>query len=327
MLAFEPPDWRGLLGGEGERTGEPTLGGVLACNLAGPRRVRAGSARDYFLGFSAVNGRGERWKAGGKVVKNVTGYDMCKLQAGAYGTLSVLAEVTLKVMPKPETACTLLLHALADDIAIARIVARLEHALSRCRRQRICRPRSARRSGVAAVAQGLGGRDRVAARRSGAFRRLPRQGAGNAVRAWGAPRRERHRAALDGRSAGAAVAGASARLRLATLPDAVAGGRSSSTPCAENSSWPRLSIDWGGGLVWLSLDAGDAGPDGGAARVRAAMARAGGHSTLVVAPDATRAAAPAFEPVQGALAALSKRVKTSFDPNGVFNPGRMQEGQ
>ena len=114
MLAFEPPDWRALLGAEGE----PTLGGVIACNLAGPRRVRAGSARDYILGFSAVNGFGEIWKAGGKVVKNVTGYDMCKLQAGAYGTLSALTEVTIKVMPKPETACTIVLHGLADDVAI-----------------------------------------------------------------------------------------------------------------------------------------------------------------------------------------------------------------
>ena len=114
MLAFEPPDWRALLGAEGE----PTLGGVIACNLAGSRRVRAGSARDYILGFSAVNGFGEIWKAGGKVVKNVTGYDMCKLQAGAYGTLSALTEVTVKVMPKPETACTIVLHGLADDVAI-----------------------------------------------------------------------------------------------------------------------------------------------------------------------------------------------------------------
>ena len=104
--------------------GEPTLGGAIACNLAGPRRVRAGSARDYLLGFSAVNGFGEVWKAGGKVVKNVTGYDMCKLQAGAYGTLSVLTEVTLKMMPKPETACTLALHGLADEAAIAAMARR-----------------------------------------------------------------------------------------------------------------------------------------------------------------------------------------------------------
>ncbi|MFZ0605443.1 MAG: FAD-binding protein, partial [Roseiarcus sp.] len=108
MLAFEPPDWRALLGAEGAET----LGGVVACNMAGSRRVRAGSARDYVLGFAAVNGFGEIWKAGGKVVKNVTGYDMCKLQAGAYGTLSALTEITLKVMPRPETACTIVVHGL-----------------------------------------------------------------------------------------------------------------------------------------------------------------------------------------------------------------------
>ncbi len=115
MFAFEPPDWRMLLG----REGEPTLGGVLACNLAGPRRVRAGAARDHFLGFSAVNGWGDAWKAGGRVVKNVTGYDLCKLQAGAYGTLSVLTEVSVKVLPAPETSCSVVLTGLSDQAAIA----------------------------------------------------------------------------------------------------------------------------------------------------------------------------------------------------------------
>ena len=114
MLSFEPPDWRGLLGTEGE----PTLGGTIACNLSGPRRLRAGAARDYFLGFSAINGRGESFKAGGKVVKNVTGYDLCKLMAGSFGTLALLTEVTIKVMPRPETACTLLLPGLSDETAI-----------------------------------------------------------------------------------------------------------------------------------------------------------------------------------------------------------------
>ena len=139
MLAFEPPDWRALLGAEGAET----LGGVVACNMAGSRRVRSGSPRDYVLGFSAVNGFGEIWKAGGKVVKNVTGYDMCKLQAGAYGTLSALTEITLKVMPGPETACTIVLHGLADEAAISIAGACAQFAVRGFRRGALAQLRSA----------------------------------------------------------------------------------------------------------------------------------------------------------------------------------------
>src|SRR3954468_19156741 len=115
MLAFEPPDWRGLLGSE---AAEPTLGGVLACNLSGPRRIKAGAARDHFLGFRAVSGRAEIFKAGGKVVKNVTGYDLCKLMAGSYGTLAALEEVTVKVLPRPEAVTTVLFSGVAPGPAV-----------------------------------------------------------------------------------------------------------------------------------------------------------------------------------------------------------------
>ena len=116
QLAFEPGDWGPLYG---EAAGQGTIGGVLACNLSGPRRLKAGAARDHFLGVSAVSGRGEIFKAGGKVVKNVTGYDLPKLLCGSYGTLAVMAEVTLKVLPAPEKSRTVLLFGLDDDRAIA----------------------------------------------------------------------------------------------------------------------------------------------------------------------------------------------------------------
>src|SRR6202020_3100390 len=113
-LAFEPMDYAVLLGGP---AGAGTVGGTIAANLSGPRRIKAGAARDHFLGFTAVPRRGETFKSGGRVVKNVTGYDLCKVIAGSWGTLAVMTDVTIKTLPKAETEATVLLFGLDDAAA------------------------------------------------------------------------------------------------------------------------------------------------------------------------------------------------------------------
>src|SRR5438477_7412901 len=119
-LAFEPMDYGPLLGSE---IGAATIGGAIAANLSGPRRIKSGAARDHFLGFSAGSGRAETFKSGGRVVKNVTGYDLCKLLAGSFGTLAAMTEVTIKVLPRPETEATVLLSGLDDAKAVAAMTA------------------------------------------------------------------------------------------------------------------------------------------------------------------------------------------------------------
>ena len=121
QFAFEPMNTSVLLG----TSGNGTIGGMIGAGLAGPRRIRAGGARDHLLGAHAVSGFGDSFKTGGRVVKNVTGYDLCKLLAGSWGTLAVMTEVTLKVMPKPESERTLVLRGLDDLSAVRAMTAAL----------------------------------------------------------------------------------------------------------------------------------------------------------------------------------------------------------
>lgn len=319
MLAFEPPNWCALL----HSAGTPTLGGTLACNLAGPRRVRAGAARDFFLGFSAVNGRGEIWKAGGKVVKNVTGFDMCKLQAGAFGTLSVLTEATLKVVPQPESECTILLYSLGDDRAIEVMAAALNSSLEVCSAAHLPTT-AARRSGVEGVASGLGaitalrleGPGPSVAYRADAFEEKFGRGArlhnGDSARFWAEvgdvqrllPEEPRVVWRLCPTPSTAAVIAADVRAHFESA---------------------EFFYDWGGGQVWLSIASDDAGPDAGASLVRGTLGQHGGTSTLVVAPHNARERVPVFDPIEGAVAQLTHRIKHGFDPQGVLNYGRMQK--
>lgn len=314
MLAFEPPDWRGLRAS----SSEPTLGGTLSCNLAGPRRIKAGAARDHFLGFTGVNGFGEIFKAGGKVVKNVTGYDLCKLIAGSYGTLAVLGEVTVKTVPRPDDSCSLLVLGLDDDAAIAAMAEALNapHEVSAAAHlpSAIARNSSASTAGHSITALRIEGSAASIAFRAQALREL--LGPFGQIemleqvmseRLW----REIARAAP--------LLSPEKRLiwRL-SLPPATG---------AEVMAAIRGQIDvagfydWGGGLLWLAVGARD--EDGGASIIRATLATCGGHATLVRAPDAVRAATPVFQPLPPALDTLTRRVKDSFDPRHIFNPGRL----
>jgi glycolate oxidase FAD binding subunit len=309
MLAFEPPDWRSLLGDGGE----PTLGGVLACNLSGPRRSKAGAARDHFLGFRAVSGRGEIFKAGGKVVKNVTGYDLCKLMAGSYGTLAALEEVTVKVLPRPETEATVMLAGVPPDSASRLMTAALGSPHEVSAAAYLPTGYGPIVSPACVVLRVEGPAPSVAFRR----RALQNEFAAGASQV------------LEAQDSAALWRAIGNILPLAHLQDravwrmSVAPSRGAEL--AETVA-RRLDaewfLDWGGGVAWVAVP--EEG-DGGAAVIRNAVGLAG-HATLVKASPALRRAVAVFEPQPAPLAALSRRVKEAFDPAHILNPGRMVEG-
>jgi glycolate oxidase FAD binding subunit len=312
-LAFEPMDYGPILGAA---PGRGTLGGALAANLSGPRRIKAGAARDHFLGFTAVSGRGETFKSGGRVVKNVTGYDLCKVLAGSYGTLAAMTDVTVKVLPRAETEQTLLVLGL-DDAAAAKAMS-------------IAMGSSNDVSGAAHFPAPLAAT--IQAEASTAVTALRLEGVAPSV----AHRMRALDALLKPFGATAELKeDASRKLWKGTrdvMPlanDDRALWRISAAPMRAHEITKAIGeacacfYDWAGGLVWAALPVAD---DAGAAIVRRAVAATGGHATLIRAPAAIRAAVPVFQPQDEALAALTRRVKESFDPKGMFGPGRMWAG-
>jgi glycolate oxidase FAD binding subunit len=300
-----------------------TIGGALAANLSGPRRIKAGAARDHFLGFSAVNGRGELFKAGGRVVKNVTGYDLCKLLAGSFGTLAALTDVTVKVLPAAEETRTALVFGLAEGPAIKALVAALGSAHE-----------------VSAAAH----LPRTIAAGSGVPLVSAAAAAVTAVRVEGFPASVAFRArALADLLAPLGAVGELGRedslafwreirdVRPFAAEPQLCLWRVSVPPASGPALVARVAAaletrayyDWGGGLVWLGLAPNG---DAGAAVVRAALAASGGNATLMRAPDPVRAAVAVFEPLADGVARLSQRVKESFDPRGILNPGRLYAG-
>jgi glycolate oxidase FAD binding subunit len=320
-LAFEPMDYGPLLG---MAAGAGTIGGALAANLSGPRRIKAGSARDHFLGVNAVSGRGEAFKSGGRVVKNVTGYDLCKLLAGSWGTLAAMTEVTIKTLPRAETEETILVLDL-DETTAGKVMAAVMGSyadasaaahLSRAVAARIAETIAARGAVTAFRLEGVA--PSVAHRRSVLEKLVAPFGA---LAALGqAASREFWRSIRDvAPYAAAGPAGERDVWRISTAPSR---GTEIGHTLAEEAQ-AEILYDWAGGLIWAALPpSGDAG----AGLVRSIVAAVGGHATLVRAPAAVRAAVAVFAPEAPGLAALTRRVRAGFDPRGVLNAGRMWAG-
>jgi glycolate oxidase FAD binding subunit len=324
QFAFEPINTSALLG----TPNIGTIGGMIGAGLAGPRRIKAGGARDHLLGAHAVSGFGDSFRAGGRVVKNVTGYDLCKLLAGSWGTLAVMTEVTLKVMPRPESERTLVLRGLDDIAANKAMTAALGSPFDVSAAAHV--PSSALRGSVAGLDDLGSPRDAV-----------------TLLRLEGITASAAHRAA--------ALVKALAPFGTAEIVEDAASAASWSSirdikPFAASGAlgaWPVWRIvcppasggalgqamargtggeviyDWGGGLIWAALPPK---PDAQAALVRARVDAIGGHATLLRAPDEVRANVDVFHPQHGGLAALGERVRLSFDPKNILNRGRMIRG-
>ena len=320
-LAFEPIDYGLLLGGA---PGAGTIGGAIAANLSGPRRIKAGAARDHFLGVTAVSGRGETFKSGGRVVKNVTGYDLCKLLAGSWGTLAAMTDVTIKILPRAETESTIFALGLDDATARKVMAAAMGSFADVSAAAHLPAAIAARIAEVAGagdaltafrlegVAPSVAHRKTVLEKLLSPFGALGTLDAASSLALWRGVR-DVTPFAKNG------PAGARDVWRISTAPT---NGADLGRALAERGE-AEILYDWAGGLVWAALPAAD---DASAPLVRGAVAAAGGHATLIRAPAPVRAAIEVFTPEPPALAALTARVRKGFDPQGVLNSGRMWAG-
>jgi len=321
QFAFEPIDTSSLLGA----SGNGTIGGMIGAGLAGPRRIKAGGARDHLLGAHAVSGFGDSFKTGGRVVKNVTGYDLCKLLTGSWGTLAVMTEVTLKVMPKPESERTLLLAGLDDATANRAMTAALGSPYDVSGAAHLpyqaFRPATGALAGFAAQGRAVtllrleGIAASVADRANSLGKTLAPFGAVDMLEeaasaaVWSAIRD------VEPFAAGGAL-GAWPVWRIVCPP--ASGGALGQALARETGG--DVIYDWGGGLIWAALPPK---PDALAALVRQHVDRAGGHASLIRASEQVRQNVDVFHPQAPGIAALSQRVRNSFDPKIILNRGRM----
>jgi glycolate oxidase FAD binding subunit len=312
-LIAEPPELGALLGSDAPQT----LGGMVATNLSGPRRVAWGAMRDHVIGVRAVNGSGEVIRSGGRVLKNVTGLDLCKLLTGSHGTLGVLTEITLKVLPAPQDTASLAILGLTAEQGVAAMSAALGSPY-----------------GVSAAAwlppdmkdglSPLSGASVALIRiedfaKSVVYRvgRLQQDLAsfGKATILDAETSRRTWRAIRD-----ATVLRHSVEEPLWRV--SVRPSRGATALAKAEAAGARGFLDWGGGLIWLAGPATEATH----AAVTAAATAAGGIWTLMRAPDSLRASVDVVPREASALAAITRRVKSAMDPQGILNPGRLYAG-
>ncbi|MBZ0163266.1 MAG: FAD-binding protein [Notoacmeibacter sp.] len=315
-LVFEPMDHRPLLSSQGE----PTIGAIAAGNISGPRRLVAGAARDSLLGVRFVNGAGEVVKNGGRVMKNVTGLDLVKFMAGSWGTLGFLTEVTFKVLPAAETETTLAIRGLLDDAAVTAMA----HAMAT----------SAEVSGAAhlpelvagTVLGGKLGNDAATLLRLEGFEASVAIRAGKLKSLLGAMGEIEELGAADSRRLWREVRDcipfADGTQKPVWRVSMKPGQAHEMVMAMRMQTGASAFYDWQGGLAWVRME-----NDPADELVRREIARhGGGHATLVRADPQYRLLVPVFQPEQGPVAELSKRIKAKFDPASILNPGRMVQG-
>lgn len=288
-FAFEPPDYSRLLGTKHSGT----IGGMVACNLSGPRRLKAGAMRDHILGLSAVSGRGEIFKAGARVVKNVTGYDVPKLMAGSYGTLAAFTSVIIKTLPKPEAEETLLVGGLNDAEAVQAMSKAMQSSAEVSAAAHI--PNQGTYLRLEGIQPSIDyRRDKLIQLLGGKIEILKSKSS----QVW-----------QDIRDVSMFAENQTHDIwRISVAP-------SEAPQIIENLEiQKRFIFDWAGGLIWLEVPQGTDG-----ALIRNAFTS--GHATLIRSTN--KSAQTIFHPQAPALAALSQRVKNSFDPQNILNPGRM----
>lgn len=318
-LAFEPVDLGPMLG---EEAGLGTIGAVFASNLSGSRRIQAGAARDHFLGLRAVSGRGEIFKSGGRVMKNVTGYDLCRGVAGSWGTLAVMSEVTMKVLPKAQATATLVFLGLTDQVAVDAMCAAMGtpfevsgavHLHKEFARQLVDSEIMRRPSSVTALRlenfkTSLGYRVGRLKDSLSAFGKIIELDDAASQDFWGGMRTLSFLEGTD-----------DPVWRISTAP----GNGAKLVSALTKRLDCRAAYDWSGGLIWLQTAPTS---DAGASEIRRVVAEIGGYANLIRADAGLRASVDVFQPLSPGVAALTVKLKESFDPSGVLNPGRMYLG-